>query len=102
VNAVDRRKLYEEQVGPDALARQLRAAAPKCRSCTRPMRWVTTIRGSKMPVDFDPHEDGNVVVHRDGRADVYQSTPTEIPGGATLHFSHFATCPNADQHRRSR
>jgi hypothetical protein len=102
VNAAERRKLYEDQVGPDALQRQLRAAAPKCRSCQRPMRWITTNRGRKMPVDYDPHEDGNIVVHPDGRADIYQATPSTIPDGTTLHFSHFATCPNADEHRRTR
>lgn len=102
MNAVEREKLYAQQLGDDALARQKRAKAPRCRSCERPMRWVDTNRGRKMPVDYDPHEDGNVVVHANGRADVYQSTPLDIPAGATLHFSHFATCPNADAHRRSR
>lgn len=100
MNARDRQRLYADQVGEDALARQKRAAAPKCKSCHRPMRWVITNRGRKMPVDFDPHEDGNVVVNQNDRAEVYGATPTVVPDGSTLHFSHFATCPNAAEHRR--
>ncbi|MFL5954828.1 MAG: hypothetical protein ACJ76I_12050 [Gaiellaceae bacterium] len=101
MNARERQKLYAESVGADALARQLRAAAPKCKSCLRPMLWVTTNRGRHMPVDFDPHEAGNVVVFADGRADIYREAPSVVPNGATLHFSHLATCPNADEYRRS-
>lgn len=101
MNARDRERLYAEQQGGDALARQQRAAAPRCKSCRRPIRWVVTRgNGRRMPVDWDPHEDGNVVVDPDGRADVYRETPTAVAAGSTLHFSHFATCPNADQHRR--
>jgi hypothetical protein len=106
MNAAERRKLYEEQVGTEALQRQdalkqrqARAVAPKCRSCEAPMRWVVTGRGRRMPVDFDPHEDGNVVVDANGRAEVYRETPMTIDSGSTVHFSHFATCPNAGEHR---
>ena len=103
MNKTEAQRLYEQEAGADALARQRRAAAPRCKSCARPMRWVTNrLSGRKMPVDFDPHEDGNVVVDANDRADVYRATPTEIPAGSTLHFSHFATCPNADEHRRRR
>ena len=73
MNAGEREKLYAAQVGADALARQRRATAPKCKSCLRPMRWVTvSTTNRKMPVDYDPHEDGNVVVHANDRADVYR------------------------------
>jgi hypothetical protein len=106
VNAAEQQRLYEQEAGRDALARETHAAAllkaPKCRSCQKPLRWIVTNRGRRMPVDFYPHEDGNIVVHPDGRADVYQGTPSTIPDGTTLHFSHFATCPNADAHRRTR
>lgn len=103
MNATERQKLYAEELGQEALARQLRASAPRCKGCLRPMRWVTvSTTNRKMPVDYDPHEDGNVIVYANDRADVYQTTPTSIPDGATLHFSHFATCPNADEFRKSR
>jgi hypothetical protein len=103
MNATEREQLYAKELGPEALARQRRASAPKCRSCLRPMRWVTvSTTNRKMPVDYDPHEDGNVVVYANDRADVYRDTPSAVPNGATLHFSHFATCPNADEHRKSR
>jgi hypothetical protein len=57
-----------------------------------------------MPVDADPVDDGNLTL-------VYPSpgaTPIAVHAdpGATLigdpprYRSHFATCPNADQHRK--
>jgi hypothetical protein len=94
MNAAERRRLYEQEVGADALQRQLRAAARKCDLCGRPMRFVVTGRGRRTYVDFDPHEDGTVLVDRNGRADTYRETPTTVTDGATLHFFHEATCPN--------
>lgn len=94
----DKAKLYAAELGDDALERQLRAAAPRCRLCDAPMRWVTTHADRKMPVDYDPHDAGNVVVMVD-RATVYPSTPHEVTKGATLHFAHHATCPNVDRAR---
>lgn len=66
------------------------------------MRFVK-VSGSWMPVDFDPHEGGNVLVWDDGRAEMTSpgGPSTGIPAGATLHYSHFATCPHAADHRRS-
>lgn len=53
-----------------------------CKSCGEPIDWVKTPAGKNMPVDLDQvtvvTKDGQVVVGR---------TP------------HWATCPNADQHR---
>lgn len=101
MNATEREKLYAAELGTEALARQRRATAPTCRGCNQPMRWVTvSTTNRKMPVDYDPHEAGNVIVYANDRADVYRTTPTSIPDGATLHFSHFATCPKAEQFRR--
>lgn len=100
MNKADVAKLYAEHVGEDAFERERRAAAPRCKACGAAIRWVVTYaRDQRMPVDYDPHEDGNVVVYNHGRADVYRDTPRSIPDTATLHFSHHATCPHADEFR---
>ena len=97
----DQAKLYREQMGADALARQKRAAAPKCKSCRAPIRWAT-IKGSgkHMPLDYDETEGGNVFLFKDDVCVVGKQTD-KTPFGATRHYSHFATCPHADEHRRS-
>lgn len=103
VKAREQAKLYENEMGGDAATRQLRAAAPKCRSCNEPIRWITTSGGKHMPVDYDPHDGGNILLWPDGRSKQCEpGGPREgIPAEATLHYSHFATCPHADRHRKT-
>lgn len=88
----------------------------RCRSCGDPIIWTITTNGKRMPVDTDP-----VVAPRGFRIDEtlldeaqmgfneddlkpgkdILATFTADPGaGELLYQSHFATCPNADQHRR--
>lgn len=74
----------------------------QCRSCDAPVIWVVTTNGKRMPVDADP-----VVAARGFRLDdevegeVPLATFTQTPAqDERLYLSHFATCPNADQHRR--
>jgi len=51
-----------------------------------------------MPLDPDPVPGGNVWLLADGTAEIHAvGDPTAI-----RHVSHFATCPNANQHRRTR
>lgn len=56
----------------------------RCRSCRAMIIWFRTPAGKNMPVDAD----------------------TVLPEDQELeqprHVSHFSTCPNAGQHRRSR
>lgn len=58
-----------------------------CTSCGAEIIWVTT-RGSKMPLNAKP-EKRFIILDEQGAA-VARDTYT----------SHFATCPNADQHRK--
>ena len=67
----------------------------KCRSCNAEIVWVKTANGKSMPIDAQPYEDGNLALV-DGMALV----ATE-PKGSPLYKSHFATCPNAKQHRKA-
>ena len=72
-----------------------------CRSCGAEILWAKTIKGHSIPLDAQPAAKGNVVIAENGTALVYRD-PAAI---ATRyvdepHFvSHFATCPNADEHR---
>lgn len=78
----------------------------QCRSCKAEVIWADTASGRRMPVDATPNPAGNVVLVDQG----VQSPPlalvvhteqqqAEAPP-ESLHTSHFATCPNADRHRR--
>jgi hypothetical protein len=53
-----------------------------CRSCAAPIIWFRTSAGNWMPVNAETVMLGDVVL--------------DLP----RHISHFATCKNADQHRK--
>ena len=76
-----------------------------CRSCRRSIIWCRTERGKKMPLDADPvtnHSWANLFVLREmERRDGPLALAAWGLTGTEPHYqSHFATCPNADQHRR--
>lgn len=62
----------------------------KCSSCQADIIWIVTEMGKKMPVDAKIVL-GFILVDEPG-----------VTRGLTekVHVSHFATCPNADQHRK--
>lgn len=55
-----------------------------CRSCEAPIVWLKTATGKAMPVDASSVQPGDTLF---------------VPG---LHVSHFATCPDAKEHRKPR
>ena len=64
----------------------------QCRSCGAEIEWIKTPAGKAHPVDAKPIK-------------VWQQTESG-PDAGRWHIqegytSHFATCPNADQHRKS-
>lgn len=69
-------------------------SASRCTSCGAAIVWARTDTGRSMPLDPDPVEGGNVQLGADGVARVVGP----LFGGT--HKSHFATCPQAAQHRR--
>lgn len=76
-----------------------------CRSCQQPIRWETTPAGKAIPLDPDPHPSGNVdVVYVGGELVAIVLGPADAvsaqAAGHKLYRSHFATCPNADAHRK--
>lgn len=74
----------------------------ECRSCEAPILWVKWPRsGKSMPVDAAPAPAGTVVLtlHR-GEELLAEKYEANRHHGRNRYTSHFATCPNASQHRK--
>lgn len=74
-----------------------------CGSCYAPIWWATSrVGGKRIPMDDKPTPNGNLYVW--GCTDQGRPVVDYIGKGdrvATVRYtSHFATCPNADRHRR--
>ena len=79
--------------------------ATKCRSCGEEIIWIKMTSGKAMPCDVKP------IPYREsfsGGMKLVTPAGDVISGnydGTSDNFayiSHFATCPNADQHRRKK
>lgn len=75
----------------------------ECRSCGAKIEWIQTKKGKNMPIDVEPvdpteAEDGTFLCNADGRFIKVGKSQYEENEGPWF-ISHFATCPNADQHR---
>lgn len=68
-----------------------------CRGCSARMEWVKSADGKNVPLDPEPHPDGNIVIDDEGVA-LY----AERGSFPVMYLSHFATCPRADEFRRKR
>lgn len=75
-----------------------------CRSCGAAIYWAQTATSS-MPIDVEPREDGNILLTLTPRgmlkARVLRAADTVDPT-RNRYTSHFATCPHARGHRRTR
>lgn len=73
----------------------------RCRSCGAAIEWARTANDRAMPLDAEPNADGNVVI-RDGVAHVLGPMELLVLGAdEVLRMPHHATCPNADDWKRS-
>lgn len=85
---------------------------PNCNSCGAPIRWARTPAGAEIPVDVENvGQNGNLILLAGTRssAEVF-AVSTGALGNATLadlktmglrtFQSHFASCPNAEGHRK--
>lgn len=80
----------------------------ECRSCGASIRWVETIKGKRIPLNRDPDPVlGNVrpvSVGVDHLRRAHVLTNDEAAAaradGEDLWTSHFATCPQASEHRK--
>lgn len=76
-----------------------------CRSCGAEIVWVLTEKGHRMPIDPEPcPKNGNLEIDDDGIASALRDDDIVRARfeGKALYLSHFATCPNAARHRRTR
>lgn len=75
----------------------------QCSTCAAPIIWAVTERARPMPIDAQPTKGGNVLLRP--RGSDMQPLAVLLPvakqfGHTNLRTSHFATCPQANQHRR--
>lgn len=72
-----------------------------CRSCGAPIEWALTTAGKRMPLDLEPAPQGNLVLDDDGVVWAVAAAPVALLAKKPpLRQSHFATCPNANHHRK--
>ena len=69
-----------------------------CRSCGAPIIWAETVNGKRMPLDEDPDPAGKFTLDEEHNPPVAEYAKPDAKG--ELFTSHFATCPNAAEHRR--
>lgn len=72
-----------------------------CRSCGAEITWTRTGTDRAMPLDPHPHPDGNVLIEG-GTCTVLGPLEVELHRDQPRYRSHFATCPNAADHRSAR
>ncbi len=68
-----------------------------CRSCGAEVIWVITARSKRMPLSV---ESGHLRFVLKPHDDIFSSDP--FAEAVPTYLSHFADCPNADQHRKTR
>lgn len=73
-------------------------ASKNCSSCKAPILFAPTEYGKPMPLDAAPVLlEGTYEIGQDGIARFVSAGDR---AGKSLYLPHFATCPNADAHRR--
>lgn len=78
--------------------------ASNCKSCGEPVIWALTQREKRMPVDVVPVVGGNIELEYNAPDGTALETPfaTYVRKSDELRYvSHFATCVDADQHRKA-
>lgn len=76
-----------------------------CGSCGAAIFWVHGTSGKANPLDAAPVANGNIVIRENllGEPVAYYLGRTNVAQPGEPRFvSHFATCPQAAQHRRAR
>jgi|GEM_PF-4766708 len=98
--AADEKRRAERLIGSDA------APQTACSSCGRPIAFALTPNLKRVPLDFEPVEDGEYVtagrvLAEGGKETVVQLARAKAEGEtAERYTSHFRTCPFAKQHSR--
>jgi hypothetical protein len=76
-----------------------------CRSCGAELFYAVTAGGKRIPLDAEPHPEGNIAVTRlKDRTQAQTLSGTELhlarSMGNVLYRTHFATCPDHALWRR--
>ena len=75
---------------------------PSCESCGAEIVWAeTAATGKPIPLDPQTVKGGNIIAARDPERGGKLVATVTGPGGGDRQ-THFASCPNAPQHRKSR
>jgi len=71
-------------------------------TCTALIRWVITLANARMPLEPDPHPDGNVIRVRleDGSIRARVLTGNELPAQQTAWMPHWRNCPDSPEFRK--
>lgn len=69
-----------------------------CKSCGARIVWALTAKRKRIPIDPDKRSDGNLLIA--GRLSTGELVVATMKKGDGDYVSHFATCPNAQQHRK--
>lgn len=67
----------------------------RCGSCQAEIRWARTTKGKAIPLNVTQVLGGNIALDENLIARVVEAKPD-----VRRYVSHFATCPQADQHRQ--
>lgn len=74
----------------------------KCRSCGAQIIWIRSAKTDNLlPLDAEPVPDGNTYI-LDGKAVIQKGDIFDEMIDGPRYKSHFATCPNAQQHRKAK
>lgn len=68
-----------------------------CRGCNAEIVWCTTLAGKNIPVDPEPHAEGNLVFTIGMKV-----RHAAVGSQEKMWRSHFVTCPKRDEFRRPR
>jgi len=75
-------------------ATPVRVVVSLCRSCGARIVWGQTNRGKRIPIDLDSIPGAEPFSAENA------SRPPAVRFDPLVHTTHFATCPQADEHRR--
>lgn len=85
-----------------------RSDVDQCRSCPAKVIWTETINGKRMPLDYEPTKDGNIILGvRHGKVPLalvqtQQQLERLREKGELLYTSHFVTCPQSKAWRKTK
>lgn len=77
----------------------------KCSSCGAEILWASSVNGKSMPLNLAPDSNGRIVLSppEDPREPMVARLLRKDEQAPMPRFtSHFATCPQAAEHRRSK